>query len=404
MYQPLRATKEKDHKKHMAPIDTILNQVVESGDIPGVVAIAANESGIIYQGAAGKRGDVTAPAMTTDTVFRIASMTKAVASVAAMQLVERGELSLDEALETKVPQLAGRQVFDGFDADGKPRLRPAARPVSLRHLLTHTSGYCYEFWNAEFGQFAEQSSIPRFTDGGDGFLDSPLVFDPGQRWEYGISTDWVGRVVEHLSGQNLADYCREHIFQPLGMTDTSFSPTPDQRTRLVNVCQRQDDGSFEQIEFELPSDGRFFSGGGGLYATAGDYLAFLRMLLNGGTYQGSQVLKPETVALMGENHIGRLSVGAATSAVPFLSNDIEFFPGQDKKWGLGFLINTQALDTGRSAGSLSWAGLFNSYYWIDPHKKVTGLVMMQLLPFFDALALQVLDGFETQVYRQLGQG
>ena len=261
MYQPLRATKEKDHKKYMTPIDTILNQVVESGDIPGVVAIAANESGIIYQGAAGKRGGATAPAMTTDTVFRIASMTKAVASVAAMQLVERGELSLDEALETKVPQLAGRQVFDGFDADGKPRLRPATRPVSLKHLLTHTSGYCYEIWNAEFGQFTEQSSIPRFTDGGDGFLDSPLVFDPGQRWEYGISTDWVGRVVEHLSGQNLADYCREHIFQPLGMTDTSFSPSPDQRTRLVNVCQRQDDGSFEQIEFELPSDGRFFSGG-----------------------------------------------------------------------------------------------------------------------------------------------
>ena len=247
----------------MAPIDAILNQVVESGDIPGVVAIAANESGIIYQGAAGKRGDVTAPAMTTDTVFRIASMTKAVASVAAMQLVERGELSLDEALETKVPQLAERQVFDGFDtkrqaqaASGHPTGQPQTPPDP--HL-----GYCYEIWNAEFGQFAEQSSIPRFTDGGDGFLDSPLVFDPGQRWEYGISTDWVGRVVEHLSGQNLADYCREHIFQPLGMTDTSFSPTPDQRTRLVNVCQRQDDGSFEQIEFELPSDDRFFSGGAG---------------------------------------------------------------------------------------------------------------------------------------------
>ena len=387
----------------MAPIDTILNQVVESGDIPGVVAIAANESGIIYQGAAGKRGDVTAPAMTTDTVFRIASMTKAVASVAAMQLVEQGKLSLDEALETKVPQLAGRQVFDGFDTNGNPRLRPATRPVSLRHLLTHTSGYCYEIWNAEFGKFMEQSSIPRFTDGGDGFLDSPLVFDPGQRWEYGISTDWVGRVVERLSGQNLADYCREHIFQPLGMTDTSFSPTPDQRTRLVNVCQRQDDGSFEQIEFDLPSDGRFFSGGGGLYATAGDYLAFLRMLLNGGTYNGSQVLKPETVALMGENHIGQLSISVAKSAVPFLSNDIEFFPGQDKKWGLGFLINTQQLDTGRSANSLSWAGIFNSYYWIDPYQKVTGVIMLQILPFFDAKALQVLERFETAVYRELGR-
>ena len=387
----------------MTPIDTVLQQAVEAGEVPGLVAMAASDTDIVYQGAAGRRGDATAPAMTTDTVFRIASMTKAVASVAAMQLVERGRLSLDEALETKVPQLAERQVLDGFEADGTPRLRPAARPLSLRHLLTHTSGYCYEMWNAEFIKFAEQSSIPRFTDGGDGFLASPLMFDPGQRWEYGISTDWVGRVVEHLSGQNLAAYCREHIFQPLGMTDTGFSPSPDQRSRLVNVCQRQDDGSLVQIEFELPFDGRFFGGGGGLYATAGDYLAFVRMLLNGGTYNGAQLLKPETVGLMGENHIGQLSVGRAQTAIPFLSNDIEFFPGQDKKWGLGFLINTQALDTGRSAGSLSWAGIFNSYYWIDPHKKVAGVIMMQILPFFDATALGVLDGFETQVYRQLGQ-
>ena len=387
----------------MTQIDTVLNRAVESGDIPGLVAMAADDSDIIYQGAAGRRGDATAPAMTTDTVFRIASMTKAVASVAAMQLVEQGKLSLDEALETKIPQLAKRQVFDGFDANGSPRLRPATRPVSLKHLLTHTSGYCYEIWNAEFGKFMEQSSIPSFNDGGDGFLDSPLVFDPGQRWEYGISTDWVGRVVEHLSGQNLADYCREHIFQPLGMTDTGFAPTPDQHTRMVNVCQRQDDGSLKQIEFDLPLDDQFFSGGGGLRATAGDYLAFLRMLLNGGTHNGSQVLKPETVALMGENHIGQLSVGMAKSAIPFLSNDIEFFPGMEKKWGLGFLINTQALNTGRSAGSLSWAGIFNSYYWIDPHKKVTGVIMMQILPFFDAQALQTLEGFETQAYHQLGR-
>ncbi len=388
----------------MAQIDTVLNRTVESGDIPGIVAMAADDSDIIYRGAAGRRGAATAPVMTTDTVFRIASMTKAVASVAAMQLVEQGKLALNEALETKIPQLANRRVFDGFDANGSPRLRPAGRPVSLRHLLTHTSGYCYELWNAEFRKLVEQSSIPSFNDGGDGFLDSPLVFDPGQRWEYGISTDWVGRVVEHLSGQNLADYCREHIFQPLGMTDTDFSPPPDQHTRMVGVCQRQEDGSLKQIEFELPPfDGRFFSGGGGLYATAGDYLIFLRMLLAGGTYNGAQVLKPETVALMGENHIGQLSVGMAKSAIPFLSNDIEFFPGMEKKWGLGFLINTQALNTGRSAGSLSWAGLFNSYYWIDPDKKVTGVIMMQLLPFFDPKALEALEGFETQVYRQLGQ-
>lgn len=387
----------------MTHIDAVLNQAVEAGDIPGIVAMAANENGIVYQGAAGKRGDATAQPMTTDTVFRIASMTKAIASVASMQLVEQGKLSLDEPLGDKIPQLANRQVFEGFDANGSPKLRPATRPVTLKHLLTHTSGYCYEIWNADFGKFIQQSSIPSFNDGGDGFLDSPLVFDPGERWEYGISTDWVGRIVERLSGQNLADHCREHIFQPLGMTDTGFSATPQQQPRLVNVCQRQDDGSYKQTEFQLSFDERFYSGGAGLYGTAGDYMAFVQMLLNGGTYNGAQVLKPETVALMGENHIGELNVGVAKSAVPFLSNDIEFFPGTEKKWGLGFLINPQPLATGRSAGSLSWAGIFNSYYWIDPTKKVTGVIMMQILPFFDAKALQTLERFETEVYRELGR-
>ena len=387
----------------MIQIDTILNQAAESGDIPGVVALVANENGIIYQGAAGKRGDATAPAMTTDTVFRIASMTKAVASVASMQLVEQGKLSLDEPLGDKIPELANRQVFEGFDASGKPKLRPAIRPVTLKQLLSHTSGYCYEIWNADFGTFIQQSAVPSFNDGGDGFLDAPLVFEPGERWEYGISTDWVGRVVERLSGQNLADYCREHIFEPLGMTDTGFSASPQQQSRLVNVCHRQADGSCKQIAFELPLDERFYSGGAGLYGTASDYGAFVQMLLNGGTHNGAQILKPETVALMGENHIGQLSVGVAKSAIPFLSNDIEFFPGMEKKWGLGFLINTQRLRTGRSAGSLSWAGIFNSYYWIDPARQVAGVIMMQLLPFFDAKALQVLERFEAEVYRELGR-
>jgi CubicO group peptidase (beta-lactamase class C family) len=274
----------------MTQIDTVLNQAVESGDIPGVVAMAANESGLVYQGAAGKRGDATAPSMTSDTVFRIASMTKAVASVASMQLVEQGKLSLDEPLGAKIPQLANRQVFDGFDPNGSPKLRSATLPVTPKQLLTHTSGYCYEFWNPDFGKFIKQASIPSFNDGGDGFLDWPLVFDPGERWEYGISTDWVGRIVERLSGQNLADYCREHIFQPLGMTDSGFVLTPHQQARVVNVCQRQDDSSLKQVEFELPLDERFFSGGAGMYSTGSDYMAFLQMLLNAGTYNGAQVL------------------------------------------------------------------------------------------------------------------
>ena len=387
----------------MQQIDAVLSQAVKSGDIPGVVAMVATESGPVYAGAFGTRRLNAGPAMTTDTVFRIASMTKAVASVAAMQLYEQGKFGLDQPLGAIIHELADLDVLDGFDAGGQPQLRPAKRPVTARQLLTHTAGFGYEIWNPGLGQYQAASGKPGIASGKKAALQMPLVCDPGERWEYGINTDWVGQLVEALSGQTLDNYLAQHVFEPLGMTDTGFIRSAEQETRTVSVHQRSEDGTLTPAELELVSpDAEYNSGGHGLSSTAADYLAFVQMILKGGSHNGEQILKPETVALMSENHIGDLAAGDMTTAIPPLSNNVQFSPGVVHKHGLGFLINASALPGARSAGSLSWAGLFNSYYWIDPAKRVTGVIMMQILPFFDVKAIPVYERFEHATYQSLG--
>jgi CubicO group peptidase (beta-lactamase class C family) len=384
-----------------AGIDQALRQATDAQEVPGVVAMAATEKGVLYEGAFGKRDLAKGPDMTLDTVFWIASMTKAVTAVAAMQLVEQGKLQLDQPMGTLLPELASPQVLEGFDDKGAPRLRAARRPMTLRHLLTHTAGFAYDVWNAPTGQYIKSAGIPRIGTCKNATLRRPLVFDPGERWEYGISIDWVGKAVEAVSGQNLNAYMREHIFTPLGMTDTGFIITPGQRSRLVSLHLRKEDGSLEPVQFEMPQDPEFFMGGGGLYSTARDYLAFEQMLLHGGRFNGAQVLRSETVALMSENHIGNLKAGILKTAMPAASNDVDFFPGIEQKWGLSFLINTQPGPAGRSAGSLSWAGAANTYFWIDPTKRVAGVILMQLRPFADTRAVKLYGQFERGVYKAL---
>ena len=386
----------------MQQIDAVLNQAVESGDIPGVVATVATDSGPVYEGAFGTRKLNAGPAMTTDTVFRIASMTKAVASVAAMQLYEQGKFGLDQPLGDILPALAQLEVLEGFDAAGQPQLRPAKRPVTARQLLTHTAGFGYEIWNPGLGQYQEASGKPSIASGKKAALRMPLVCEPGERWEYGISTDWVGQLVEAVSGQTLGDYLAQYVFEPLGMTDTGFVRSAEQNGRTVCVHRRGEDGALTPFDMELiPPDADFHSGGGGLNSTAADYLAFVQMILKGGSHNGQQILQPETVALMSENHIGDLAAGDMVTALPALSNDVKFSPGIVHKHGLGFLINTSALPGARAAGSLSWAGIFNSYYWIDPTKRVAGVIMMQILPFFDVKAIPVYERFEHATYQAL---
>jgi methyl acetate hydrolase len=382
-------------------IDQALRQATDAQEVPGVVAMAVTDKRTLYEGTFGKRNLSQGADMTPDTVFWIASMTKAVTSTAAMQLVEQGKLQLDEPIGTLLPELASPQVLEGFDDKGTPRLRPAKQPITLRHLLTHTAGFAYDVWNAPLGQYMKYAGIPRIGTCKNDALRTPLVSDPGERWEYGISIDWVGKAVEAVSGQSLEVYFREHIFAPLGMNDTSFILSPGQRTRLVSMHLRKADGALEPIQFEMPQNPEFFMGGGGLYSTARDYLAFEQMLLHGGRFNDALVLRSETVALMSQNHIGHLTAGIMKTAMPTASNDVNFFPGMDQKWGLSFLINTQPGPAGRSAGSLAWAGAANTYFWIDPTKRVAGVILMQLRPFADDRAVKLYAQFESGVYRAL---
>ena len=383
----------------LKPIDKILSQAVDSKALPGVVAVAATDKGVVYEGAFGRRQiDKPAP-MTLDTVVWIASMTKAITATAAMQLVERGKLSLERPASEVLPALGAVKVLEGFDAAGQPRLRAPKRPITLRHLLTHTAGYSYEIWNPSIAQFQEATGTPGITSCTNAALGTPLVFDPGDKWEYGIGIDWAGKMVEAISGQTLDRYFQDNIFGPLGMKDTSFKLSPSQRARLSAVHQRGADGTLAAIEFEIPQEPEFHMGGGGLYGTAGDYLTFCRMILSDGTLNGASVLQKGTVALMAQNHIGALEIGVFKTAIPPLSNDLELFPGMSKKWGLSFLINTQTAPTGRSANSLAWAGLANTYFWIDRTKRVCGVFLSQLFPFYDDTAIDVLGRFETAVYQ-----
>jgi CubicO group peptidase (beta-lactamase class C family) len=318
-----------------------------------------------------------------------------------MQLVERDMLQLDSPASAVVPGLSQAQVLEGFDASGKPKLRPPRRAITLKHLLTHTAGFSYEIWSADIVKYQETTGTPGITTCENAALTTPLLFDPGERWDYGINIDWVGKMIEAASGQNLGDYLQENLFAPLGMASTSFKLSPSQRARLASVHTRGSDGTLAPFPFEIPQEPQFQMGGGGLYGTAQDYLRFTQMFLHRGTFNGNQVLQPETVQTMSQNHIGDLDCVELKTVAPALSHDANFFPGMQQKWGLSFLINTTQTPQGRSAGSLAWAGLANTFFWIDPTKRVTGVFLTQILPFFDPKAITLFRHFETEVYKSL---
>jgi len=382
-------------------VETVFKQAVDSKKMPGVVVAAATDKGTLYESAFGKREIGKDTPMTIDTIVWIASMTKAITGTAAMQLVEKGKLSLDQPAREVVPEVGAAKVLEGFDAAGKPKLREPKRPMTLRQLLTHTAGYGYEIFNPAIAQYQTATGTPGITTCTNAALSTPLLFDPGDRWEYGINIDWAGKMVEVASGQKLDRYFQDHITGPLGMKDTGFKLSASQKARVASVHQRDDKGALAPIEFGLPEEPEFLMGGGGLYGTAGDYVKFARMIMQGGTLDGTQVLRAETVATMSQNHIGGLEVPPVKTAMPALSKDVELFPGISKKWGLSFLINAEQLPTGRSPGSLAWAGLANTYFWIDRTKKVCGVFLSQVLPFYDDTAIDLFGKFETEVYRAI---
>src|SRR6267143_6840521 len=383
-------------------VDKALHRAVEDGDVAGVVAIGATPNGIAFEGAYGKANIHQGTSMATDTVFWLLSMTKAITATACMQLIEQGRLRLDQTAGDILPQLASPKVLEGFDADGKPRLRPTKWPITVRHLLTHTSGYTYANWSEALTRYEQVTDLPDIATLRNAAFDAPLEFDPGDRWEYGISMDWVGKLVEEVSDQSLEIYFRENIFQPLGMKDSGFLIGTEQKRRVATFHNRRADGGLESVPFEMPQRPEFFMGGGGAFSTPRDYMTFLQALLNGGTLHGVRILRPETVAMMMQNQIGELNVQKMRSAQPPYSRSFDQFPEQPHKWGLSFDINMQPGPNGRSAGSISWAGLLNCYFWLDPVTKVTGALFTQvLLPFFDERVVALYGEFERGLYAGL---
>lgn len=381
----------------ISDIDAMLRTATNAGEIPGVVALAATDRGILYEGAFGRRRLGGGAAMTRDTVFRVASMVKLITSVAALQLVEQNKLVLDAAVPDIDPAIGSPQVLEGFDDKGLPLLRPARQPITLRHLLTHTSGLAYRLWDARAVRYAaaidklpaaRRKEAPR----------SALMFDPGEGWRYGTSIDWVGRIVASVSGVSLDVYFRDHILDPLGMKDTAFVISPRQREREASVHRRGPSGALTAEPMEAVPGGHSFSGGGGIYSSGPDYLTLIRALLRGGELDGVRILRTETVALMGQNQIGNVDVAVLKTTNPALSNDVDLCPGTGLKWGFGHMINMQAIAGGRSAGSLTWGGLLNTYYWIDPDRRIAAVFMTQVLPFADTRALRLYRQFERGIY------
>ncbi len=374
----------------MIDLQPILEAGVAAGRAPGFAAAVITRDDRRLTACAGVRGIDNAHPMTPDTMFSIASCTKAVTSVAALQLVERGLVDLDAPVGKHLPALAAPRVLTGFDAAGAPLTRPATKQITLRRLLTHTSGLAYDFCCADLAA-CSAATVVSMMDGSE--PDIPLMFEPGEAWQYGIGIDWAGRLIETVTGQSLDAWCAEQIFDPLQMTNTTFFPDEVQAGRKASVHARTEAG-FVTIPFGMPPVHHFMMGGAGLYATADDYLTFLGAILD----RGAPLLKPETFALMMENHVGDHDAGALKSAQSTMSRDFEPLAGLTRRHGLAGLLNLDPVPDGRSAGALTWAGIANCYYWADPAAGVAGAVFAQVLPFADPDILATFGEVERAVY------
>lgn len=382
-----------------AALDTVVTDAPKS--VPGVVAGVTDRNETLYLGASGYRDLGAKSEMTTDSVFAIFSTTKALTGVTALQLREEGLLDFDAPAKEYVPELGDIQVLDGFDENGRPVLRAPKRDITTKHLLLHTAGFGYDFFNENYNRLATEHGQPSIVTSTRKALRTPLLFDPGEQWEYGSNIDWAGQVVEAITGKRLGEVMQERILAPLGMRDTAFTLSDSTRDRVVTMHQRETDGTLTPTDFMLP-DPEVHMGGHGLYSTVGDYLSFIRMWLDdGASASGEQILRPETVEFAVQNHLGDLKVKMLPGVIPTLSNDAEFFPGMPKSWSYTFMINDEDAPTGRPAGSIAWAGLANLYYWIDRRNGIGGYWATQILPFADAGSVGGYLDFEKATYDAL---
>ncbi len=383
--------------------DAVLKRVT-AGDprVPGVVAMVTDRENDIYSGAMGERSLGGAP-MTEDTVFAIFSTTKAIGGTAVLQCVEERILDLDAPAKDYAPAIDELQVLTGLDSNGNPVLRPPRTPITTRHLMLHTAGFGYDFFNENYRRLAEEHGQPSVVTGSRAAISTPLLFDPGERWEYGTNIDWAGQVVEGIRGKRLGEVLKERVFDPLGMKEIGFTRTPSMKERTAIIHARGEDGSLTPMDdFFLPDDPEVHMAGHGLYATVPEYMKFIRMWLNDGAGPHGQVLKPETVDFAVANGLqSHQKVTMLKGVIPSLSNDAEFFPGLKKSWSYTFMVNDEQAPTGRPAGSIGWAGLANSFYWIDRKNGVGGYWATQILPFADGVSFTGYMDFETAVYDNL---
>jgi methyl acetate hydrolase len=382
----------------MSELNRVIDEAVVRQDLPFAVAMTANVDGVIWSGAAGQAAPGKPAAL--DTVFRIFSMTKAVGSTAAMILMDRGKLKPDTTVESVLPEFAEIRLLDGFSADGKPQLRAPRVKATARHLATHTSGLTYEFWNSVMPRYMEATGAPTLLSGLKMSLNYPLLFEPGERWDYGIGIDWLGRMVEKIDGRRIDQFCKEEIFEPLGMPDTRFEVEPHMASRLAGVSIRGEDGKFAPFDLAPPSNPEFYGMGHALYSTAPDYMRFLRMYLNKGALDGKRILSAAGVDSMLQNQIGNTPIPCLKTAAPAITADAEFFPGKRKSHSMAFMRFDEDIPGMRHAGSQGWAGVLNSHYWFDPKAGIAGVLMTQSLPFVEPRFAATYERFEQATYRE----
>jgi methyl acetate hydrolase len=382
-------------QKGVAEIDAIFQRAIQQGTVPGVVAIVASKNQILYHSAFGLQDVGKNKPMQKESIFRIASMTKPVTSAAILMLVEQGKLRLDDPVSKYLPEFAGREVVANFNpADGTLTTRKAAGDVLIRHLLSNTSGLAYGFSNAMVTPLQQKT--------GKQPEDLPLLYDPGTKWTYSGSTKVLGRVIERLSGTSLDRFLGENFLKPLGMNDTSYAVPADKTARVVTTHSR---ATGRLVETPNPATiASPVQGDGGLNSTAADYIKFLQMFLNDGKVQGKALLSKNSIEAMTKNQIGSVVVDTQPAVLPNLARSFPVGPsaGRDK-FGFGFELTASNKENTnlRSAGSYTWAGIFNTHFWVDPKREIAGVLMIQELPFYDDATMKVYQDFEEALGKNL---
>ena len=379
----------------MSAIDHVLKEAVSNNDVPFIVAMAGNRSGVTHSDAAGNAREGL-PA-SEDTVFRIFSMTKGIGALAAMILIEKGRLDIETPVADVLSAFADLRVLEGFE-NGQPILRPPRGKATVRHLASHTSGLEYEFWNADVAKYMEITGHPTIFSGTKQSLNYPLMNDPGTRWGYGPGIDWLCQVVEKVDGRRIDQFCQEEIFAPLGMASTAFEVRDDLAPRLAVAYARGPDGHFAPTELAPQPNPEVYCMGHALYSTVPDYLRFLRMFLNGGELDGHRVLSEANVTTMLADQMNGLKFEKMVTVVPGVTADCDPFPGIRRTHSLGFFRTEEDVAGMRGAGSQSWAGVLNTHFWLDPKNDVAAVVMTQTLPFLEDRFMKVYEAYERAVY------